>query len=270
MSGPENLTIISPLREDDDRYDLRSQALMTKLAAAGDGHFWNRTRNLFIEHRLRSLGVRPGARVLDLGCGGGCVSRHLSNAGYDVVGVEGHAALGRRAAQRAPRAKFYVLDIGTMRDRLAPKDFDVVGMFDVIEHLDDPLRALADALAACRPGGLVVGTVPALQSLWSSLDEISGHRLRYERGNLLELCERVPSGHVLEVNYFFRSLVPLLWLQRRAMKKEAEAPYSELDVPPAPINMALSAMVRLEHSLGKLLDKTPLPGGCLWFAIQRN
>ncbi len=273
MDEPHNLTIVSSLREDDEHFDVSSSEAMTKLAAAEDRHFWHATRNRLITQRLRRLGIGPGARFLELGCGGGCVSAHLSRQGYDVVGIEGHASLARRAALRAPTARFYAKDlsVGGVGD-LAPEPFDAVGLFDVIEHLDDPKAALEAALDSCKTGGFVTGTVPALQSLWSRIDEVSGHRLRYDRGGLRSLCESIGGARVHEVTYFNRCLVPLLRIQRSTLRSgDAGAQLAEnLSVPIAPLNVGLYALVWLEQQAAPLLDRTPLAGASLWFALEKR
>lgn len=265
----ENLRILTALDEGDERFDARNDAAMRALAEAEDRHFWHASRNRFIEDRLTALGVRAGARLLELGCGGGCVAAHLSDVGYDVIGVEGHASLARRAAARAPRAQFLVHDLSQGIEAIGQREVDVVGLFDVIEHLDDPKKALADSLGACRRGGLVVGTVPALRSLWSVIDEVSGHRLRYEHDQLLALCKDVPGARVREVVSFNRALVPLMWVQRHTMKHRAQVSESNLAVPFAPFNRALYLLARAEHRASRLLDRTGLAGSSLWFALEK-
>jgi SAM-dependent methyltransferase len=153
--------------------------------------------------------------------------------------------------------------------------FDVVGLFDVIEHLDDPLQSIADALVFLKPGGRVVGTVPALMALWSSIDEHAGHKTRYSAESLRSLLARLSGATVLEIVPFFRSLVPLVWVQRRLVgtssgaepSAHAAASVQNLRVPPAAINAGLLAMVTAEHAMAPLLRRVPIPGASLWFAL---
>lgn len=96
-----------------------------------------------------------GARVVDLGCGGGGVSLQLAAAGAEVLGLDLSSASvqeARRAASAAGlQAEFQVADL---RDTgLADRCADFVVLSDVIEHLEDPEAALAEAARLLKPGG---------------------------------------------------------------------------------------------------------------------
>jgi SAM-dependent methyltransferase len=150
--------------------------------------------------------------------------------------------------------------------------FDAVCMFDVIEHLDHPKKAIEDALGWLGHGGRLVGTVPALMALWSGIDEHAGHKTRYSVRTLRAVLESVSGASVLEIAPFFRSLVPLMWIQRRYVGKRGDAAgaVKNLTVPRWPINAALFSMVTLEHRLATVLDRAPIPGASLWFALSRS
>ena len=100
------------------------------------------------------------------------VGGELFSAGLDVAA---QAGAGRRAAGRWMRA--------SSRSR---SEFDVVGAFDVLEHIEEDERVLAEIHAALRPGGGLLLTVPQHPRLWSPVDEYSHHVRRYRRRDLLE------------------------------------------------------------------------------------
>ncbi len=271
MTLPDNVAVRAALARDHEGYSLADEAAIRALSLAEDRHFWHRARNQLIAGRLARLGVRPPARVLELGCGGGCVSAHLWRLGYAVTGVDGHLPRVLEAAARAPGARFIVEDLsqeGVLADQAGA---DAVALFDVIEHLVDPGAAVRAALQLARPGGWVVGTVPALQALWSDADRLAGHRLRFERPTLAGMLRAIPGAGDVEVVPFNRLLVPLLWLQRRAAAGpapvESAAPY--LRVPWAPVNRAMHLLLRAEDRLSGLLPAR-LPGASLWFALRRE
>ncbi len=267
------MRVLSSLRADHAGFDMSDDRFAPLIARAEDEHFWYAARNRFIAARLARLGARPGATVIDLGCGGGAVAAYLSRQGYRVTGVDGHEGLVRQAARRAPAASFVVHDLGQGTSALDLHDQDVAALFDVIEHLERPVDALVQALDCVRPGGLVVGTVPALMLLWSHVDVQAGHHLRYERAGLRDVLRSVPGATVLEAVPFNRLLVPLLWAQRRLVTNKGDAVATSeqnLRPPPAPVNLALDMALRGEQALSPWLDPTPLPGASLWFALRKR
>ena len=135
-------------------FDVSDGRAMAALREAEDRHFWHQARNAFIAERLTLLGVKQAGRFVELGCGGGCVSAHLSAVGFDVVGVDGHRDLVEQAAARAPRASFWVHDLSRGVGELPAERFDAAGLFDVLEHLSEPLLALKDACSMVHENGL--------------------------------------------------------------------------------------------------------------------
>jgi 2-polyprenyl-3-methyl-5-hydroxy-6-metoxy-1,4-benzoquinol methylase len=260
------------LAPDDPAFDISDSADVAALLTAENKHFWHLARNRYILARLGRLGVSPPARVIDLGCGAGCVARELVRAGYDTTGVDGHRSLIDIARSRSPSAEFHCRDLRRGVSDLPAEAFDVACLFDVIEHLDDPKQALETAMTLARPGGFVVGTVPALMALWSGIDEHAGHKLRYSRATLHQVLAGVEGATIVEVSAFFRSLVPMMWVQRRFIgpRGRPSASVKNLTVPPAPVNAALLALVTLEHIVAPALDKVRVPGASLWFAMKKT
>jgi SAM-dependent methyltransferase len=259
------------LAADDAAFDISDEADVRALLRAEERHFWHRARNRFIAKKLADRGIAKGARVLELGCGAGCVSSDLARRGYAVTGVDGHRSLVDVARRRAPDARFLCRDLRKPLIDLGGEPFDVVCLFDVIEHLDEPRDALSRALDFARPGGLLVGTVPALMMLWSRIDEQSGHKTRYSAQTLTELLRTVPASRLLEVTPFFRSLVPLLFFQRRIVTRRPAraASIENLRVPRWPVNGALYALTTLEQTIAARANVSALPGASLWFALTR-
>jgi SAM-dependent methyltransferase len=273
---PSRIVAITALDAGDSGFDLAGDdtdgAFTRALFAAEARHFWYATRNRLILSRLRGLGVAAGARLIDLGCGSGCVSAALARSGYDVTGVDGHRALLEAAARRPETLTLWLHDIARGPGALPQRGYDVAALFDVIEHFDDPPAAVADAVRCVRPGGLVVGTVPALMWLWTGIDTRSGHRLRYTPATLRAHLQAVPGIEPVEIVPFNRVLVPLLWLKRLTVGREGSTDdvIKGLAVPVAPLNALLAALVRLEQGLAPVLERTPLPGASLWFAARRR
>jgi SAM-dependent methyltransferase len=100
--------------------------------------------------RLRRAGLPAGGRVLDLGCARGDFLAYAADRGYAVVGVDLNPNLAEAARQRG-----FAVHTGDLRDLQVTPPVDAVTLWDVIEHVDDPVAVLRACRAAVRPGGLV-------------------------------------------------------------------------------------------------------------------
>lgn len=128
---------------------------------------------------FRALPLAPGARVLDVGCGGGRYLAHLRSLGFSVEGTELDAEL----AGQLRRAHGLVVHSGELTElALEPGAYDAVTLWWVLEHTHDPVGTLRAAARVLRPGGLVVVSVQNFESLgrllfgryWHHLD-LPGH-----------------------------------------------------------------------------------------------
>jgi SAM-dependent methyltransferase len=173
------------------------------LFAVKDGHFWFTHRRLAIREAARGCLPGEGARILDFGCGDGEVltelSRHFRAVGLDPR-VNDLALARRRGATRLVAAS----------GDLPPftRCFDLVGLFDVVEHVAGDTNLLRDAAALAVPGGFILLTVPADPRLWSKFDRYAGHYRRYTR-RALEGLLRDAGLEQVRLLPLFRILWPL-------------------------------------------------------------
>ena len=140
-------------------------------------HAENRT---VVDHVLACL--PPQGRVLDVGCGSGALlSRFAGRAGYRA-GVE----LSPMAAGAARLVADRVVNLPVTAPLPFPPDsFDVVVCADVLEHLAEPAAALASVAAFCRPGGVVVISVPNV-AYWQARLRLLRGVWRYEPSGLFD------------------------------------------------------------------------------------
>jgi SAM-dependent methyltransferase len=115
---------------------------------------WERRRALLLAE------VKPGERVLDLGCGAGRFVAALQDAGADPVGVEIAEAALERARRNVPGAELHAL----AADGTIPLDdtsVDLVWCSEVLEHVPDTARLLSEARRVLRTGGRLLVTTPS-------------------------------------------------------------------------------------------------------------
>jgi len=208
-----------PIPADSSSYDAD---FFTPLFAVEDRHFWFRSRNTVIsalvENEVRRLPA--GYRVLEVGCGTGNVLRELGKVckNGQVIGMD----LFIEGLEYAQRRVGLGLVQGDMHAPPFGLRFNLVGLFDVLEHLPDDRHVLDDLYSMLVPGGVLFLTVPAFPSLWSYFDEASHHVRRYR---LEELSQRLAqAGFKVETtSYYMMSIFPLVWMQRKLAPRRLQA-----------------------------------------------
>ena len=103
--------------------------------------------------------AKAGAHtVLDLGCGNGWFTQSLVRCGFEVLGVDHNEAVLRQAQVQRPSVRFEVMDVMQALPPGLSERFDAVVAIDLIDHVILPRRMIETALAALKPGGLLVVT----------------------------------------------------------------------------------------------------------------
>lgn len=197
-------------------YDGYDAAFFPELARVEEANFWFKNRNRLIQRAL-ARHFPDGGSFLEIGCGTGFVLTGVKQTGlpYSLAGSEIHLEGLAFARSRLPDASFYQVDA---RQLPFADAFDVIGAFDVIEHIDEDDTVLAQMRGALKDGGGIMLTVPQHGWLWSEVDAISGHKRRYEPGELEAKVEA--AGFSLEYTTSFVSLLlPAIWLSRKKADK---------------------------------------------------
>ena len=236
-----------------------------KLALLEAGSFWFRARNDLLLWAL--CRYFPSARsFLEVGCGTGFVLAGLHSKLPDLrlVGGELDPEGLRVARRRLPEE----VDLYRMDARRIPfeDEFDVVGAFDVLEHIDDDERVLQQLATAATPGGGVLVTVPQHPSLWSASDDVALHRRRYTRSELLAKLDRADLD-VARVTSFVTLLLPGMFLNRKRIRSDEDA-MRECALPPG-VDRWLERTMRAERSLIRAGVSFPVGGSLLAVARTR-
>lgn len=163
--------------------------------------FWYKHRNRIIRTLIDRYS--PNEILFDIGGGSGAVSSYLDKNGYQSVVIEpGHKG-ALNAFGRGLDTVCSTFESLSLQDRNLIKS---VGLFDVIEHIEDDVTFLEQLKNFVADQGLVYITVPAYNFLWSNDDVAAGHFRRY---SILELIKKlnILNYEVLYSSYLFSPLV---------------------------------------------------------------
>jgi len=237
--------------------------------AVEDRSFWFRHRNEVITAVVHA--DAPGGALFDIGGGNGFVALALQEAGIESVVVEPGAEGARHAAQRGLRNVVNAtLDGAGFLDASVP----AMGLFDVLEHVEDDAALLGSIHSALRPGGRLYLTVPTYGFLWSGEDDCAGHFRRYTVRSLGARLE-VAGFEVTRRSYFFACLVPLV-LALRAIPSRLglQPPVSDATTQRAhalPKGLAGRALDRcLAAELARIRAGRAIPFGSSCIAVARK
>jgi SAM-dependent methyltransferase len=237
------------------------------MARLQDRHWWFLARRRIVRQVLRDLQLPPRANILEVGSGTGANLSLLSEFGR-VAGLEmSQEAIAYARAQGLEVPGKVELRRGRCPEDLAAlgRCFDLVCLFDVLEHIEEDLAALTALAGVLEPGGRLVISVPAYQWLWGPHDESLHHKRRYRRGDLVRLCGA--AGLQVDRSTYFNSLLlPLAVAGRVWDKSRGGKQVSGTALPPPMVNKGLQHVFELERHL---LPHVTFPFGLSILAVAR-
>jgi len=195
-------------------------------------HWWFRSRRAVVRALLSRTDLPPSPRILDAGCGTGANLLEYGRLG-EVTGVD---AFPEAIELCRGRGLDNVLEAPVEDLPFEPGSFDLLFATDVIEHLDDDVRALRELRRVAADGAQLVLTVPAYGWLWSDHDVSVHHRRRYTADRLRESVRAAGWTPAVDT-YFFATALPAVAVVRTLRRRRANGTGgSDLSLPPAPVN----------------------------------
>ncbi len=236
------------------------------LADVESGNFWFRARNRLIVWAIEHYFINP-ANMLEIGCGTGFVLAGVHDALPNLIlsGSEASCAGLAFAAHRVPRASLFQMDARNIPFR---DEFDVIGAFDVLEHIQEDEQVLEEMFRATKQGGGIVVTVPQHAFLWSNVDETAGHVRRYGARDLVGKITRA-GFRVIRTTSFVSLLLPLMLASRLRQRNAGGKQVASSELRLGKItNSVLERILDLERGLIRLGLSLPAGGSMLVVATK--
>jgi len=173
-------------------------------------HFWIQ-RRFDVLRRLAGSLISGAGEIAEIGCGRGLLQRQVEEAcGREVTGFDLNEFALKQSLARL--SNIFCYDIH-QQDASLRERFDLVFLFDVLEHMADEDRFLRALLFHLAPGGKLVVNVPAGDWAYSAYDDAAGHLRRYSIRSL-QLAAARNHLRVAKWTYWGLPLVPTLLLRR--------------------------------------------------------
>ncbi len=209
-------------------------------------YWWFLGRRRVIKEMLKAWFPGGNLSLLDWGCGTGGNFSMLAKFG-EVVGVDVSEQSLEVCRKRGFAGVHHIKDI----DAFEPsRDFDVVTLLDVVEHVKDDGAFLKKFHRFLKPDGYILITVPAYQFIWSEHDEMLHHYRRYTRPQITARLEEA-GYEIAKASYFISFLVlPIIIYRymRRLFGIRRTSGYAYVEFPPA-VNNFFRRLITLEAYL---------------------
>ncbi|MEO1254361.1 MAG: class I SAM-dependent methyltransferase [Bacteroidota bacterium] len=219
-------------------------------------HWWFVGRRAILDASIRRFSLPDRAAILEAGCGTGgnlaMLSAHgkVSAMEYDSVAREMSVSrgIGSVAAGSLPDAIPF-----------EPQQFEMIALFDVLEHLDEDVESLKALQKRLTPDGRLILTVPANPWMWSHHDEIHHHRRRYTLQHLRRVVKSA-GYEITYASYFNFLLFPLIatirLLQKMTGKHQDDG---DLTLPSQLVNKTLTSIFSFEKHI--IANQIAIPFG---------
>jgi SAM-dependent methyltransferase len=237
------------------------RSVYERLATSEKTHWWYVGRRRMIATLLDDLDLTSDARLIELGAGTGGNLVLLGR--YGSVRAMEYDDEARQFA--SSKTNVPVLP-GRLPDQIPFEDesADVVGLFDVLEHVEDDAGSLRAIRKLLAPTGTLVMSVPAHQWLWSGHDVVLHHHRRYSKPHLRKLAE--DSGYtVRRLTYFNSTLFPAAAMVRLLDRRQKNGDVAGSGHPPALINSFLAGVLKAEARIVGAVGGLPI--GLSLFAV---
>lgn len=235
-----------------------------ELAAAEPNHFWFQARKELILWAIKEYFAQHDS-FLEIGCGTGYILNNIVERyeNMQIYGSELYGPILSEVTKSKDNTTLFQMDA---RNIPFENEFDLIGAFDVLEHIQEDITVLKQIHKALKINGGVLMTVPQHPWLWSKTDEYLQHFRRYTAGDIKNKLNT--AGFRIKRSTSFISLLLPLMIASRCLQKKDYKPSQELKINSS-LNSLLQMIFRMEFMLIKRGINFPA-GGSLFIVAEKT
>ena len=226
-------------------------------------HWWFVGRRKLLKLFLSFIHLPHGCAAVDIGCGAGSNLTILESAGLHAIGLD-RSFYALTLAQKKIKTPLLNGDLNELPIR--PKSVGLIVAMDILEHLDHDIGGIRSFYQALKDEGILILTVPAFNSLWGIQDEVTGHKRRYSRQEIVNKL-RQEGFEIMKSSYFNFFLFSPIFFARQLIRLFGLKIESENKINSPMINFFLKAIFSFESYVLKYFQ---FPFGVSIFCIARK
>ncbi|MEM7124038.1 MAG: class I SAM-dependent methyltransferase [Pseudomonadota bacterium] len=213
-------------------------------------HWWYVGRRKLFGNLINTLHLTDSSDVVDIGTSSGTNLRLLADLGFSRI----------RGVDASPIAVEFCAAKGFDRVLLGDVcalpfedgELDLVLATDIVEHVDDDVGAMREITRVLKPGGCALITVPAFRMLWGHQDDLSHHKRRYLKNDMIALCRDAGLKPVRSFYFNYLLFFPI-YVARRLLRLSGTKPIPETRLNAPVLNRMLSAVFTVDIKTAPVL-----------------
>ncbi len=163
--------------------------------------------------------IPPKSRFLEIGGGVGDFSRSLVKLGFSGKIIDYSRESYELIKELSKEVKNLQIEKNDLFQLDKKEKYDLIVMFEVLEHIDEDERAIEKIYSILKSGGYALISVPARKKLWDRSDETAGHIKRYEKKELINLLESQKLEIIKFYSYGFPFINAVKFFRKYLIKK---------------------------------------------------